>query len=62
MANDIFLADTTIPGQSAAELSRRASDAIAGPLSPFRGQALRNAFRGADRRQLQDLGLDRAAC
>ena len=62
MANDIFLADTSIPGQSAADLRSRAADRIAGLLAPFRGNAYRSAFRGADRKLLQDLGLDRGAC
>lgn len=62
MANDIFLADTSIPGQSAADLTRRAADAISGLLSPLRGRATRTAFRSADRHLLQDLGLDRSAC
>lgn len=58
MANTIFLADNTIPGQSALDLRRRAADAIDGS----RNLDLRSAFRGTDRSVLRDLGLDRAAC
>ena len=58
MANTIFLADNTIPGQSAVDLRRRAADAIDGR----RSFDLRNAFRSLDRSVLRDLGLDRAAC
>ena len=60
MANTIFLADITIPGQSAVDLRRRASDVIEGIAA--RSQDLRSAFQGADSRILRDLGLDRAAC
>ena len=60
MANILFVADNTIPGQSAVELVRRATDAIVSRVTRTSGD--RHAFRGFDRRQLQDLGLDRGAC
>ena len=60
MANVLFVADNTIPGQSAVELVRRATDSI---VTRFNWSIVdRRAFRGLDRRQLQDLGLDRGAC
>ncbi len=60
MATIIFTADNTIPGQSAVDLVRRAADAIV--TRAFRSADVRRAFRGLDRHQLQDLGLDRGAC
>lgn len=60
MANFFFVADNTIPGQSAAELVRRAADSIFTGVA--RSGADRRALRGLDRQQLQDLGLDRGAC
>ncbi len=60
MATIIFTADNTIPGQSAADLVRRAADSIV--TRAFRSVDVRRAFRGLDRHQLQDLGLDRGAC
>lgn len=59
MANTLFLADITIPGQSEVDFHRRAADAIE---ANGRTSELRSAFRGADRGILRDLGLDRAAC
>ena len=59
MANSIFIADPTIPGLGAAELSRRASDGIyTGAAAPARASQLRRAVRGLDRGMLQDIGLD----
>lgn len=59
MAKTIFVADNTIPGQSAAELHTRAIDAVVSYLTP--AAAFRSAFRAADRNQLRDIGLDRDA-
>lgn len=70
MANLIFLADNTIPGQSVADFARRAADGIQTTLTAFvqeptarrRHSAMRRSLRGLDRHLLQDLGLDRNAC
>ena len=62
MANNIFVADNSIPGLSASELYRRATDSIGGLVRFRRDVELRSAFRGADRHTLRDLGLDRSAC
>ena len=62
MANMIFIADSTIPGLGAAEISRRASDGIyPGAAAPGRATQLRRAFRGYDRGVLHDIGLDGSA-
>ncbi len=55
-----FVADTTIPGLSAKDLARRASDQIAA-VSP-KSSAQRRAFARYDREILRDVGLDRGAC
>ncbi len=68
MANLAFVADNTIPGLSAAELTRRAVNAVelscmglASCVSAARHQrALREGLRGLDARQLRDIGLDRS--
>ena len=67
MANLAFVADNTIPGLSAAELTRRAVNAVelggqslAGSNDNARRQrALRDGLRGLDAHQLRDIGLDR---
>lgn len=61
MAFNLFLADKTIPGLSAKDLVRRASDSI-GVGSRQISPADRRAFAKLDRSQLRDLGLDRDAC
>lgn len=60
MADYNFVADQTIPGLSARDLARQASDAIG--ISSDRQSAFRKAFRGFDRRALQDIGIDREGC
>ncbi len=59
MAFFTFVADSTIPGLSAKDLARRASDSITTAKS---STAQRQAFSGANRALLRDLGLDRGAC
>ena len=61
MAFNIFLADNTIPGLSAKDLVRRASDSISVGRRQV-SSADRRAFATLDRSQLRDLGLDRDAC
>lgn len=61
MAIFTFVADNTIPGLSAKDLSRRASDSIAA-VSRQSNSAQRRAFARANREMLRDLGLDRGAC
>ena len=65
MTSIAFTADRTIPGLSASDLVRRASDGLCDFLSPF-GQEFRAARReadiardlkGLDERQLRDIGL-----
>ncbi len=65
MTSIAFTADRTIPGLSASDLVRRASDGLSGFLSSF-GPEARNARReaeiardlkGLDARQLRDIGL-----
>ncbi len=59
MANFIFIADSTIPGLGAAEISRRASDGIyTGAAAPSRASQLRRGLRGLARGLLYDIGLD----
>lgn len=59
MANLIFIADPTIPGLGAAEITRRASDGIyTGAAAPGPASQLRRALRGLNRGTLQDIGLD----
>lgn len=70
MANTIFVADNTMPGQAAVDLLRPAADAIvAGAFASTRtisGMArdykMRQQLRTVDRAILRDLGLDRSAC
>lgn len=63
MADFAFVADRTIPGLSARDLARRAADAITMAFGGSEGQAeVRRAFRGSDRRLLQDIGIDRRSC
>lgn len=63
MADFAFVADRTIPGLSARDLARRAADAITVAFGGSDRQAdLRQAFRGTDRRLLQDIGIDRRSC
>lgn len=63
MADFAFIADRTIPGLSARDLARRAADAIAIAFGGTEGPSeLRRAFRGSDRRMLQDIGIDRGCC
>ena len=67
MADLTFIADRTIPGLSARDLVRRAADAIVAATSgfgssPARESAYRQAFKGCDRRLLQDIGVDRGGC
>jgi uncharacterized protein YjiS (DUF1127 family) len=68
MANLAFVADNTIPGLSAAELTRRAVNAVelscqglASCVDNARRQrAVRESLRGLDAHQLRDIGLDRS--
>jgi len=62
MANTIFIADNTIPGQAAVDFVRRAADAINTGFAP-RSQEyrMRHDLRGMDRGLLRDLGLDGSA-
>lgn len=63
MANFLFLADTTIPGQSAVDLFRRAADSVAqGLTGQDHDYRMRSGLRGLDREMLRDLGIDRGAC
>ena len=63
MANILFVADNTIPGQSAVDLFRRAADAVTqGLTGQNRDYRMRSGLRGLDREMLRDLGLDRGAC
>lgn len=66
MADPTFIADRTIPGLSARDLVRRATDALAAASghggAPVRESAYRQAFNGYDRRLLQDIGIDRGGC
>lgn len=63
MASLAFVADNTIPGLSAAELTRRAVNAVElgneGSENYRRQRALREGLRSLDARQLRDIGLDR---
>lgn len=61
MSMPAFVADVTIPGLSASDMTRlnmgRSHDAYENRLN-----ALRRALRGTDVRLLRDLGLDRESC
>jgi hypothetical protein len=64
MANHPFVADSTIPGLGASDLSRLSGHAGYG-LDAAAGRqlvAFRRAFLGMDARVLRDLGLDRGSC
>lgn len=68
MAKVAFIADNTIPGLSAAELTHRAVNAVELSCQGFascvdnarRQRALRKSLRGLDARQLRDIELDRS--
>lgn len=60
MSMSVFIADVTIPGLSASDMTRlsgRSNGGLDGRLS-----TLRRALRGTDLRLLRDLGLDRETC
>ena len=65
MTSTVFTADRTIPGLSASDLVRRASDGLSGFLSSFSQEArgarreaeIARDLKGLDARQLRDIGL-----
>lgn len=64
MLNYSFVADSTMPGLGASELSRIMAGTVASGDSEPSGRAsylLRRAWR-SDRRLLRDLGIDRDGC
>lgn len=65
MSNYLFVADSTIPGLGASELSRIMAGTVASGDSTPSGRAsylLRRAWRSGDRHLLRDLGIDRDGC
>ncbi len=71
MANNPFIADTTIPGLGASDLANLVGatyvmgfGALAGTANakPGKLRALRRALRRLGKLRLRDLGLDRDAC
>lgn len=65
MSSIAYTADRTIPGLSASDLVRRASDGLSGFLSSFSQEArsarreaeIARDLKGLDARQLRDIGL-----
>lgn len=65
MSNFLFVADSTIPGLGASELSRMMAGTVSSGDSEPSGRAsylLRRVWRNGDRRLLRDLGIDRDGC
>ena len=60
MSMSVFIADVTIPGLSASDMTRLTGRSEGGKGS--RLNAMRRALRGTDLRLLRDLGLDRESC
>ena len=60
MSMSVFIADVTIPGLSASDMTRLTGRSEGGTSS--RLNAMRRALRGTDLRILRDLGLDRETC
>ena len=60
MSMPAFVADITIPGLAASDLTRLSGAPSGGLLD--RAAKLRRALRGTDARLMRDLGLDRGSC